>query len=102
MFRLESVTYGGAEDDFFYTSRRELYFLEVPIVKATPKGHWIDYYGSRKSISTRSSGPTRTAYTSAKGRACGSGPARRGYGHMTCNVTGFHHHATQEAKPVIL
>jgi hypothetical protein len=42
MFRLQAVNYVSA--------RRELCFLELPVVKATPKGHWLDYYGSRKFI----------------------------------------------------
>jgi hypothetical protein len=62
MFRLQSCTYARRDEDteLLYVSNRTLYFIEVPVVKVTPKGFWLDYYGSRKFV--RAEARKRWAY----------------------------------------
>lgn len=51
MYRVESVLYASMQDDSFSSiSCREIYFLALPIVKQTPKGCWLEYYGYRKFV----------------------------------------------------
>lgn len=51
MFRVVCVRYTSAGDDTFsYFSECKIHYIEVPVTKTTPKGHWVDFHGTRKFI----------------------------------------------------